>query len=92
MRELKSLWERTLGTPPADEQFIIWVESHQRDIVRRAVLKTATKNQTMAGTMSLDHKVRFASKVMLTLSAQREENAANRARLNEDFGRRIDQN
>ena len=90
MRELKSLWERTLGTPPADEQFIIWVESHQRDIVRRAVLKTATKNQTMGGTMSLDHKVRFASKVMLTLSAQREENAANRARLDEDFGRRID--
>jgi hypothetical protein len=35
--------------------------------------------------MSEDHKVRFASKVMLTLSAQREEHAANRKKLCEEF-------
>ena len=90
MRELKSLWERTLGTPPSEQQFVIWAESHPADIVRRGILKAAAKNQTMGGAMSDDHKVRFASKVMLTLSAQGEQNAANRARLDEDFGRRID--
>jgi hypothetical protein len=85
MLELKSLWERTLGPSPTELQFAIWSESHPVDIVRRAILKTAAKNQQMSGAMSLDHKVRFASKVMLTLAAQREQNAANRARLREEF-------
>lgn len=85
MHELINLWERTLGTLPADQQFVIWSEIHAADIVRQAILKTATKNQTMGGTMSEDHKIRFASKVMLTLSAQREEHAANREKLCQDF-------
>jgi hypothetical protein len=85
MRELRTLWERTLGTPPADQQFVIWAESHDADIVRQAILKTATKNLTMGGTMSADHKVRFASKVMLTGSAQRKENAANKERLSQEM-------
>lgn len=80
MRELIRLWERTIGTHPPEQQFVIWTESHAVDIVRRAILKTATKNQTMGGTMSLDHQTRFASKVMLTLSEQRQEHAENRAR------------
>ncbi len=85
MRQLINLWERTLGTPPADQQFVIWTESHAADIVRQAILKTATKNQTVGGTMCEDHKVRFASRVMLTLSAQREEHAANKERLRQEF-------
>jgi hypothetical protein len=85
MRQLINLWERTLGTPPSEQQFIIWTESHAVDIVRQAILKTATKNQTLGGMMSDDHKIRFASKVMLTLSAQREEHAANRAELRQEF-------
>ena len=85
MRELINLWGRTLGKPPAEQQFVIWSESHAATIVRQAILKTATKNQTMGGGMSQDHKVRFASKVMLTLSAQREEHAANRECLRQEF-------
>jgi hypothetical protein len=85
MRELITLWERVLGTPPSDQQFVIWSESHTADIVRQAILKTATKNQTMGGTMTEDHKVRFASKVMLTLSAQKTEHAANRERLRQEM-------
>ena len=85
MRQLIDLWERTLGKSPAEQQFVIWVESHTADIVRQAILKTATKNQTMGGTMSEDHKIRFASKVMLTLSAQREEHTANREKLRQEF-------
>ena len=85
MRQLINLWERTLGTSPAEQQFVIWSESHAADIVRQAILKTATKNQSIGGSMSEDHKIRFASKVMLTLSAQREEHAANREKLRQDF-------
>jgi hypothetical protein len=89
MRELINLWERTLGTPPSEQQFVIWSESHAADIVRQAILKTATKNQTMGGTMDLDHKVRFASKVMITATTTRQANAENRERLNREMeGRR----
>jgi hypothetical protein len=82
---LVNLWERTLGTLPPEQQFVIWSESHTPDIVRQAILKTATKNQTMNGGMSQDHKIRFASKVMLTLSSLREEHAANREKLRQEF-------
>jgi hypothetical protein len=91
MRQLINLWERTLGKSPAEQQFVIWSESHAVDIVRQAILKTATKNQTMGGTMSEDHKIRFASKVMLTLSAQREENVANREKLSQEFEGQVQQ-
>ena len=91
MRELINLWGRTLGPSPAEQQFVIWSESHAATIVRQAILKTATKNQTMGGTMSEDHKIRFASKVMLTLSAQREEHAANRERLRQEFEGQVQQ-
>jgi hypothetical protein len=85
MRELMTLWERTLGALPSEQQFVIWAESHAEDIVRKAILKTATKNQMLDGTMTQDHKVRGASKVMTTLTQQTETNAANRARLREEF-------
>jgi hypothetical protein len=87
MRELINLWERTLGSPPPEQQFVIWTESHASDIVRQAILKTATKNQTMNGTMCANHKIRFASKVMLTSTGHRKEHAENRRKLQEEFGR-----
>jgi hypothetical protein len=84
--DLMNLWTKVLGTPtPSEQQFIIWMESHPADVVRHGILKTATKNQTMGSGMSQDHKIRFASKVMLTLSAQREEHAANRECLRQEF-------
>ena len=86
MHELIQLWEKTLGAPPAERQFILWTESHAADIVRKAILKTAAKNLSIGATMTLDHQVRFASKVMLTLSGRREEHKGNRARLEAEFG------
>ena len=88
MRELINLWHRTLGNPPPEQQFIIWTESHEADIVRKAILKTATKNQTLSGMMSQDHRIKFASKCMITMSANREQHAANRERLRQEFERR----
>lgn len=81
MHELIELWSKVLGVPPSERQFLIWLETHSSDVVRHGILKAAMKNQQMGGSMTEDHKIRFASKVMLTASAQRKENAANRERL-----------
>jgi len=86
MRQLITLWEKVLGTPPSEQQFLIWLESHSSEVVRYGILQTAAKNQTMGGTMSDDHRIRFASKVMLTRSARRDDQAANREQLRQEFG------
>ena len=49
------------------------------------ILRAATKNQTMGETMSQDHRIRFACKVMLTASALRKENAEKHERLRQEF-------
>lgn len=85
LMELQSLWTKLLGELPSTAQFEFWLETHQVDVVRRGILKTAEKNLNLGNTMSQDHKIRFASKVMLTASAQREENATNRERLNAEM-------
>ncbi len=79
--ELRSLWTKLLGELPSTAQFEFWLETHSADVVRRGILKTTEKNFNLGNTMSQDHKIRFASKVMLMASAQREANAANRERL-----------
>jgi hypothetical protein len=87
MNNLIELWERVLGTTPSEQQFLIWTESHPSDVVRQGILKTAMKNQQLGGAMTEDHKVRFASKVMLTVIARREEHAANREKLHQECGK-----
>jgi hypothetical protein len=84
--KFKDLWESTLGTAPTKEQFAIWAALHSSGIIKQAILKTAMRNQSMNGTMDQDHRLRYASKVMLTLSAQREEHAENREKLRQEFG------
>ena len=64
--DLISLWQRVLGIPPSKEQFEIWVELHSLETIKHGILKTAVKNQNRGGTMSHDHRERFASKVMST--------------------------
>lgn len=81
MRELINLWSKLLGPPPTEEQFTLWAELHNPEIVRQAILKTAAKDLSLGKTMSPDYKIRFASKVMLTATERNAVNAANRARL-----------
>ena len=61
MNELKQLWEKFLGVAPSDTQF---ESMHTAEVVRIGILKTAEKNLTLHGSMSADHKLRFASSVM----------------------------
>jgi hypothetical protein len=64
--ELKDLWTRTLGDSPAPEQFELWLSMHTPEAVRVGIQKTAMKNLQLDMTMTLDRKIRFASKVMLS--------------------------
>lgn len=83
--DLKMLWENTLGESPTKEQFAIWYALYPTETIRKAILKTAMKNQSLRGQMSQDHRMRFASRVMMTLTQQAAEHAANRALLREEF-------
>jgi hypothetical protein len=90
MTELKTLWSRTLGEIPNDQQFELWSALHAPEVIRHGVLKTAQKNLSMGGTMSSDHKIRFAAKVMLTATAAHKEHAANRETLRQEFESRTE--
>ena len=85
MHQLKELWTVMLGTPPADEQFTVWAALHTPEVVRKAILTTAAKDLSLGKTMSLDYKIRFASKVMLVQTERNTSNALNRQRLSEEF-------
>jgi len=85
MRQLIELWTALLGTPPADEQFTVWAALHTPEVVRQGILKTAAKDLSLGKTMTLDYKIRFASKVMLTHTERNTSNALNRQRLSEEF-------
>ena len=86
MRQLIVLWTNLLGTPPSDEQFTVWTAMHTDEVVKQAILKPAAKDMSLGRTMSLDYKVRFASKVMLVQSERNAVHAANRERLRGELG------
>jgi hypothetical protein len=85
VNELKTLWSRLLGETPSDQQFDLWAALHSPEVVRRGILKTTQKNLSVGGTMTADHKVRFAAKCMITASAANEDHEANRQRLDEEM-------
>ncbi len=67
LTDLKSLWLAVLGEPiPPDNQFLTWLELHGLTTAKIGIAKASAKNLSLGGTMSYDHKIRFASKVMLT--------------------------
>ncbi len=74
-----------LGIPPADEQFTVWAALHTPEVVRHGILRTAAKDLSLGKTMTLDYKIRFASKVMLVQTERNTSNALNRQRLSEEF-------
>jgi hypothetical protein len=85
MRQLKALWEKMLGTPPADYQFTVWTALHTEEVVRLAILKTAAKDLSLGKKMYFYYKILFASKVMLTQTERNADHAANRERLRRQF-------
>ncbi len=86
MEELIQLWTKMLGELPGTTQFEIWMALHTPDVVKLGILRTAAKDLSLGKTMSLDYKIRFASKVMLVQTGRAAEHVANRAKLCAEFG------
>jgi phytoene/squalene synthetase len=89
LNELKALWGKLLGEIPSEQQWTFWAMSHSVEVIRHGILKTAQKNLSTGGTMSADHKIRFASKVMITATTTRQVNAENRERLNREMEQKV---
>jgi hypothetical protein len=63
------------------EQFGLWAATHTDDVIRHGILRTARKNIELKGAMTQEHRVKFASKVMIVQTARDQQHAANRATL-----------
>jgi len=61
---LKALWLDLLpGEQPSPSQFHLWLDLHPLARVVLGVRQTAKKQETLPTAMSLEHRVRFCSKV-----------------------------
>ena len=64
---LQQQWEALFPNLKLDaRQFLIWLELHPLSRMSEAVRVTAQKNLRLNGIMSLDHAVRYCSKVANT--------------------------
>lgn len=61
---------------PGAQQMRIWLDLHSFDRIVHAIEKTAAKNGKLNGAMTLEHAVRFCSKVANTRKTQQEAQAA----------------
>jgi hypothetical protein len=71
MNDLKTMWGKLLGKIPSDAQFDFWTAMHTPETIHHGILRTAQKNLSVGSTMTDDHKVRFASRVMLSSTGQK---------------------
>jgi hypothetical protein len=69
--ELKDLYSRLLGAPPTDDQFELWCTLHTPETVKHGIVKTSQKNLSTGRLMTTEHKLRFASAVMNSSTAQK---------------------
>lgn len=64
MNSFTELWKELMtGSAPSESQFRIWLSIHAPDVLREAIIRTATKNAKMDGKMDLNYRVRFCSRV-----------------------------
>ena len=61
-----SLWDCTLTSTPTEQQFHLWGSLYPFDVIQLGIQRTAKKNLELAGQMTPEHRIRFASKVMST--------------------------
>jgi hypothetical protein len=72
INELSELWRAVFRTEtPNQQQWIVWTNLHDADIVREGLLQLAVKHRKAGGTMTQDHMIRFASAVMNRLRIER---------------------
>ena len=76
--ELAELWKRTMGDCPSAAQFELWAAVHTPMNIKAGIVKTATKNLSIGGTMSLGRRICFASSVMLNRTFDRQKEQGQR--------------
>jgi hypothetical protein len=70
--ELKVLWKALFrADPPTEKQWDVWAIFHDVDTIREGMLQLAIKDKKMAGDMSADYHIKFASAVMNRLSKEK---------------------
>jgi len=77
MMQPRELVQKTWGSLiphylPAPKQFDLWLGRHDYTTVLHAITQTAKKAIKLNGTMTPEHMVRFASKVMNTTAARQQ--------------------
>lgn len=73
---LRELWGSLMpDLYPDHKQFVVWLGLHPLDRMVVSVNRTASKHTKLSG-MTLDHAVRFCSKVANTLKTEQEARAA----------------
>jgi hypothetical protein len=74
---LKELWSSLMpDVCPDAQQFRLWLSLHPFDRIVYSVKRTASKHAKLTGTMTLEHSVRFCSKVANTRKTEQEARAA----------------
>jgi hypothetical protein len=66
------LWQQLMsGSTPPESQFRLWFSIHSPEILREAIIRTATKNAKLNGNMDSDYRVKFCSRVANDLTFRR---------------------
>ena len=74
---LCNFWQSLLPEfSPGAQQMRVWLDLHTFDRMVSAIEKTAAKSAKLNGAMSLEHSVRFCSKVANTRKTEQEAQAA----------------
>ncbi len=74
---LRELWNSLMpDVCPDDRQFLLWLNLHPFDRVVYSVKRTASKHAKLGDTMTLEHAVRFCSKVANVRKTEQEEKTA----------------
>lgn len=61
---------------PDEQQFVLWLNLHPFERVVYSVKRTASKHAKLGDTMTLEHAVRFCSKVANVRKTEQETSAA----------------
>lgn len=64
MNSLIELWQQLMNdSGPGEPQFRLWLTIHTPEVLREAIIRTATKNAKLNGNMDREYRIRFCSRV-----------------------------
>ncbi len=76
IQALRECWNAVFPYPISDRQLAIWLISHAPSIVRESIARAGLKYERLKGQMDNEYALRFASSVMIRLTAEAAEKGA----------------